>query len=96
MAATITFNSTSQNRLFFIIKSLTSYLLLLTSKRVAPRGGELFTMFNVQRSMFNVLVLSHAVVVAGLGEYLAGDLTRYAVLDGDSLDGGRISQCQLV
>ena len=35
--------------------------------------------------MFNVLVLSHAVVVARLGEYLAGDLTRLAVLDGDSL-----------
>ena len=31
MAATITFNSTSQNRLFFIIKSLTSYFLPLTS-----------------------------------------------------------------
>ena len=34
MAATITFNSTSQNRLFFItsyLLLLTSYLLLLTS-----------------------------------------------------------------
>ena len=42
--------------------------------------------------MFNVLVLSHAVVVAGLGEHAAGDLTRLAVLDGDSLDGGRCAQ----
>ena len=49
-------------------------------------------MFNVQRSMFNVLVLSHAVVVAGLGEHAAGDLTRLTVLDGDSLDGGRRAQ----
>ena len=38
------------------------------------------------------LVLSHAVVVAGLGEHAAGDLTRLAVLDGDSLDGGRCAQ----
>ena len=36
--------------------------------------------------MFNVLILSHAVVVAGLGEHAAGDLTGLAVLDGDSLD----------
>ena len=49
-------------------------------------------MFNVQRSMFNVLVLSHAVVVARLGEHAAGDLTGLAVLDGDSLDGGRCAQ----
>ena len=49
-------------------------------------------MFNVQRSMFNVLILSHAVVVARLGEHSAGNLTRLAVLDGDSLDGGRCAQ----
>ena len=50
------------------------------------------SMFNVQRSMFNVLILSHAVVVARLGEHSAGNLTRLAVLDGDSLDGGRCAQ----
>ena len=45
-----------------------------------------------ERSMFNVLILSHAVVVARLGEHSAGNLTRLAVLDGDSLDGGRRAQ----
>jgi len=39
-----------------------------------------------------LLILSHAVVVAGLVEHAAGDFTRLAVLDGDSLRGSGVRQ----
>ena len=41
-------------------------------------------------------VAAVATVAARLGEYLACDRTRLAVLDGDSLHGGRIHQSQLL
>ena len=49
-----------------------------------------------QTSVHVAWVAAVATVAARLGEYLACDRTRLAVLDGDSLHGGRIHQSQLL